>query len=108
MLIEIFCSYFLFANQAAELVKVGGRIVYSTCTYNVAENEEIVLWALRKFPSLKLIDTGFRAGQSGWKIEGLDDEHCRTMHRFGDSRDSAPDLDSIGFFLCCFEKKSPL
>ena len=33
-------------NDAAKLVRPGGRLVYSTCTYNPEENEENVKWFL--------------------------------------------------------------
>lgn len=36
-------------TAAAELVRPGGRIVYSTCTYNPEENEEIIHWFMEKF-----------------------------------------------------------
>jgi 16S rRNA (cytosine1407-C5)-methyltransferase len=38
--------------------KIGGTLVYSTCTINPDENEEIVAWALLNFPCLCLCDTG--------------------------------------------------
>ena len=37
-------------KNAARFVKPGGRLVYSTCTYNPEENEENVAWFLRTFP----------------------------------------------------------
>ena len=37
-------------SAAALLVRPGGRLVYSTCTYNPAENEENVRWFLEQFP----------------------------------------------------------
>ena len=37
-------------KAAAALVRPGGRLVYSTCTYNPAENEDNVLWFSRLFP----------------------------------------------------------
>nr|XP_058914325.1 tRNA (cytosine(72)-C(5))-methyltransferase NSUN6 isoform X3 [Kogia breviceps] len=39
---------------AAELLKPGGVLVYSTCTVTLAENEELVAWALETFPRLQL------------------------------------------------------
>lgn len=39
---------------AAAYVKVGGSIIYSTCTLNKAENEENVKWFLNKFAQFKL------------------------------------------------------
>lgn len=40
--------------QAVRLLKRGGVLVYSTCTVTLAENEELVAWALNTFPSLTL------------------------------------------------------
>ena len=37
-------------KEAARLVRPGGRLVYSTCTYNPAENEENVNWFIQHFP----------------------------------------------------------
>jgi len=93
--------------SAVELLKVGGRLVYSTCTYNVAENEEIVSWALQKFPCLELVPTWNSAnlGQPGHQIDGLTSSDCYAMRRFGPSQTNDGNCDSIGFFLCCFQKK---
>ena len=37
-------------RAAARLVRPGGRLVYSTCTYNPAENEENARWFIQEFP----------------------------------------------------------
>ena len=37
-------------SAASHLVRPGGRLVYSTCTYNPAENEENVRWFIQQFP----------------------------------------------------------
>ena len=37
-------------REAAKLVRPGGRLVYSTCTYNPQENEENAAWFLEQFP----------------------------------------------------------
>ena len=36
---------------AQAMVRPGGRLVYSTCTYNPAENEENVRWFLQQWPN---------------------------------------------------------
>jgi len=36
--------------EAVKLLKVGGRFVYSTCTFNPEENEQIIAWLLNHFP----------------------------------------------------------
>ncbi len=40
--------------NAARLVKVGGRLIYSTCTTEPEENDEVIAWFLRQHPSFVL------------------------------------------------------
>lgn len=40
-------------NAAAKLVRPGGRLVYSTCTYNPEENEENAAWFLHEHPDFE-------------------------------------------------------
>ena len=37
-------------RAAIRMVRPGGRLVYSTCTFNPLENEQIIAWALSEFP----------------------------------------------------------
>ena len=55
-------------NNAAKAVRSGGRLIYSTCTFNKKENEEVVIWFLENHPefSLEKINLNFgRGGLSG-------------------------------------------
>lgn len=36
------------------MLKPKGILVYSTCTYSVEENEQVINWALKKFPEMKM------------------------------------------------------
>jgi len=53
-------------NTAAEMVRPGGRMLYSTCTFTPAENEQVVLQFLRQNLNFSLVDIpktgGFAAG----------------------------------------------
>lgn len=58
-------------TSAYESLKIGGTLVYSTCTLNTQENENIVLWALSNF-NLKLQKieiNNIKNSYKGFKIE---------------------------------------
>jgi len=78
----------LFAT-AVNLLKDGGTLVYSTCTNNPNENEEIVKWAIETFPYLKSIP-----------LEEHTEHGCL---KFGKPR---ADVDTISFFISKFQKIS--
>ncbi len=43
-------------NDASELVRAGGRIAYSTCTFNTWENEEVIVEFLESHPEFRIED----------------------------------------------------
>ncbi|XP_063094652.1 tRNA (cytosine(72)-C(5))-methyltransferase NSUN6-like isoform X4 [Cavia porcellus] len=110
-------------SVAAQLLKPGGMLVYSTCTITLAENEEQVAWALSTFPCLQLQPQEPRIGEEGMMGAGLSLEQLRQLQRFDPSavplqdpdqdalRDAtAEDMirlankDCIGFFIAKFLK----
>lgn len=49
---------------AIDCVKVGGTVVYSTCSVSPLENEEVVNYALKK-RFVKIVDCGIEVGEEG-------------------------------------------
>ncbi|XP_015110210.1 putative methyltransferase NSUN6 [Diachasma alloeum] len=95
-------------SAAVEVLKVGGILVYSTCTVTISENEGIVAWALKTFPSLELtsarekyesFELGAFAVSPGYRIDGLTPDDAEKVLRFG------PQSDSVGFFIASFRKR---
>lgn len=83
--------------KAVQLLAVGGRLVYSTCSISREENEDNVSWILLECPRLRLLErsqTGIMHGQPGigFKMEW-------SIHRF----EPWDEYDTIGFFIACFQ-----
>lgn len=53
-------------ENAAKALRPGGRLVYSTCTFNLEENEKTILWFLENHPDFHLVDTGINGGRPGF------------------------------------------
>ena len=84
-----------FFEPAVELLKVGGVLVYSTCTLTPDENESVVNFALENFP-LELDRQPIYFGSSGLSL--LDD--AELVQRF------YPDIhDTSGYFIARFVKR---
>ncbi|RDX77327.1 putative methyltransferase NSUN6, partial [Mucuna pruriens] len=95
-------------DQAVQLVRPGGIIVYSTCTINPGENEALVRYVLDKYKYLSLAPQHPRIGGPGlvgscefpdgyieeWLRPGEED----LVQRF----DPSSPLDTIGFFIAKF------
>jgi 16S rRNA C967 or C1407 C5-methylase (RsmB/RsmF family)/NOL1/NOP2/fmu family ribosome biogenesis protein len=91
-------------RKAVQLCKVGGRIVYSTCTYAPEENEAVVQQALEAFPGCLEVRSaqieGFRSapGLTSWQGEDFDPRLERALRAFPHHNDTG------GFFVAVLEK----
>lgn len=52
-------------EEAAKMLRSGGRLVYSTCTFNLEENERTILWFLERHPEFTLAETGIEGAGEG-------------------------------------------
>lgn len=100
-----------FIDVAVQLLRAGGVLVYSTCTYDPLENEENVAFILRNYPmELMTQDEALRFGKEGLKDCGLTDEERSCVWREGvmgrkvQRFNMTEECNSIGFFISCFRK----
>lgn len=95
-------------DQAVQLARPGGIIVYSTCTINPGENEALVRYALDRYTFLSLVPQHPRIGgpglvghcefPDGYIEEWLRPGEEELVQRF----DPSSPLDTIGFFIAKF------
>ncbi|TMV47801.1 rRNA cytosine-C5-methyltransferase [Paenibacillus mesophilus] len=68
--------------KAADMLKPGGRIVYSTCTFSPEENERIIADFAAEHPGFRVVpipaEHGFEHGRPDWTGSGrCEDGHCQ-------------------------------
>ena len=97
-----------FLADAIAMLKVGGTLVYSTCTFPAQENEMQIARVVRTFPGMQLVPAGPLVGERGIGVPGLSGEQCAMVQRFTPrvGQDSGVDSDTIGFFIAKFIKVS--
>lgn len=81
--------------------KTGGYVVYSTCSVTVEENEQVVQYALRKRPNVRVVETGLSFGVEGFVsyIGKSFDARMRMARRFYPHK-----YNVDGFFVCKLRK----
>ena len=88
-------------GQTLGSLKPGGRLVYSTCTYNAQENEAIVQWILDREPgTFEIVPLEFPAewGLVPGRTEGYSPAMAHTYHCY-------PHLvQGEGFYFACLQK----
>lgn len=90
--------------KVIQALKPGGRLIYSTCTYNEEENEQIVQWLLDHDPGqFQIVPHEFPAswGLSPGVTAGYSADMRYTYHCFPHK------VKGEGFFLACLEKLRP-
>ncbi|AUX72915.1 16S rRNA (cytosine(1407)-C(5))-methyltransferase RsmF [Erwinia pyrifoliae] len=81
-------------NSAFHALRPGGTLVYSTCTLNLSENQQVIRWLLEQYPDaveIEPLDTLFNGAEQVATAEGF-------LHVF-------PHIfDSEGFFVARLRK----
>ncbi|CAO0800591.1 unnamed protein product [Mucor circinelloides] len=80
--------------RGCQLVKLGGRIVYSTCSFNPIENEAVVAEVLRQTKgAIRLVDVSAslpelkrKPGLSTWKVTTKEGEFIESVEDIKDMR----------------------
>ena len=89
---------------AVSMLKPGGKLLYSTCTFSPEENEEVIGWLLAQFPQMRLLPIapyeGFSKGTPAW---GNGDPRLETCVRIFPHH-----MDGEGHFLAFLEKSGDL
>ncbi len=59
-------------KQAVRLLKPGGQLLYSTCTFEKAEDEEIIKWLMQEEPSMEVLKIPlFEGACGGFGLDGV-------------------------------------
>ncbi len=68
-------------QSAAECVKPGGKMVYSTCTYSFHENEGVIDWFLKNRTDFRLVKPQISFGEDGIKEFAPNTENIELARR---------------------------
>ncbi|KAE9077978.1 hypothetical protein PF010_g23301 [Phytophthora fragariae] len=90
---------------ATFLLKPGGTLVYSTCTINPKENEQMVHHALQNYPLELVSQEEAHIGDRGLAGQGLNEHEASLVQRFDPAN---TELDTMGFFCAKFIKTGPI
>lgn len=67
-------------ENAVKMLRPGGMMLYSTCTFAPQENEGTIAWLLQSFPEMEVIEMepfeGFRPGVPEWADENQELRKC--------------------------------
>lgn len=87
--------------NGADMLKPGGKMLYSTCTFSLLEDEETVKYLLNERPEMKLIDIKHFDGFTKGFVK---DDKMAEMHMEKTIRIFPHKMQGEGHFVALFEK----
>lgn len=90
-------------DSAYQMLREGGILVYSTCTFSPEENEQTVSAFLQKYPDLELLEIPKNAGIQSGKPEWTDKENKQLVKT---ARLWPHYLNGEGHFVAKFQKNA--
>ena len=93
-------------DNAAGMLKPGGRLVYSTCTFSPEEDEDGIAWFLERHPEFSIVKAG-----TDWLRSGLSSGHpewsTRSCPELSDTYRIWPHkAEGEGHYLALLEKRA--
>lgn len=83
-------------EDAVGMLKEDGRLVYSTCTYSIEENEAVINELLKHHPEMEQLDCGVEFGRPGVDLEYVSGKKVRRIF---------PMEEGEGHFVALLHKK---
>lgn len=86
-------------RQARKMLRPGGYLLYSTCTFSILENEGVIGAFLKEFPEMELCSVlPYEGFSSGISVDGMDLSGC--IHIFPHR------MEGEGHFLALLKKRN--
>ena len=68
--------------QGAQMLKPGGKMLYSTCTFSKKENEETIAYLLEQCEDMEVLaPLGYGGFSEGFPLEGKSEEMCSQLKK---------------------------
>lgn len=67
-------------SEAYNMLKSGGNLVYSTCTFSIKEDEKIIQWFINQYSDMEICTIPYKAGFSHG-ISDFTDNRCDELKR---------------------------
>lgn len=90
--------------QGAQMLKPGGKMLYSTCTFSKKENEETIAYLLEQCEDMEVLEPfGYEGFSEGFPLEGKSEKICSQLKKC--VRIFPHKMAGEGHFLALLQKK---